>query len=122
MVCGTRHPVSRAQAAAVEHLAGVTVLYPPDTLRADPAVVAIELAVRAHDHLAAHDAALVVLLGGDTADAFIGERAAHVIGLVGTGMAYAEVQVEGERVSVVTKPGGFGKDHAVLELLSGLRP
>ena len=104
---------------AVAGLPGVSVVRPPVNLRADGAVVALELATRAHDYLAAHPCVLVVLLGGDTADAFLGERAVRIHGSVGVGMAYGTVEVDGRSVRVVSKPGGFGATNALVDLLVG---
>jgi hypothetical protein len=84
----------------------------------DPEVVALGLAVRAHDHLGAAGASTVVLLGGDTADAFLGERVVRVLGSLDTGMALGETVVDGRTITIVTKPGGFGHDRTVHDLLS----
>ena len=127
VVCGSRHPRSVAQADAVEGCADVTVVRPPAGLRADPEVVALELAGRAHDEVQRIGASLVVLLGGDTAEAFVGERPVSVLGSVGSGvrdrrgsvgMAVGIVGVGGRAVRIVTKPGGFGDDRSVLDLLT----
>lgn len=126
VVCGSRHPRSVAQADAVEGLAGVTLVRPPVGLRAAPEVVALELAGRAHDAVDRTGASLAVLLGGDTAEAFIGERPVTVLGSVrvaasrrgGAGMALGTVAVSGRTIWIVTKPGGFGDDRIVLDLLA----
>jgi len=119
VVCGSRHPVSRAQASAVTGLPGVTVLFPPEQLRADAEVVALELSVRAHDHVHAEGAAVVLLLGGDTADAFVGERAVRMLGSLAPGLAVGEVLVEDRTLTVLTKPGGFGHDRLLVDVLAG---
>jgi uncharacterized protein YgbK (DUF1537 family) len=118
VVRGSRHAASRAQAAAVALVPGVTVVEPPEGWDGDPEIVALELATRAHDLLGARRFGLVVLLGGDTADAFLGERAVHVLGSVGVGMAYGTLVVGGRALGVVTKPGGFGATNALVDLLT----
>ena len=120
VVCGSRHPVSVRQAEAVAPLPGVSVLLPPPGLHADPEVVALELAVRAHEFLAASGTATVILLGGDTADAFVGDRVVQVLGSLG-GMAFGVIELAGRRISILSKPGGFGNDHTVLDLLNDER-
>jgi uncharacterized protein YgbK (DUF1537 family) len=120
VVRGSRHEASRAQVAALHGSARVTCIEPHDDVLAgaDAEAVAVALAVRAHDHLHAHpDTVVVVLLGGDTAGAFLGDRAVHVQGSVGVGMALGEVDVDGRRLTVVTKPGGFGGTNALVDLL-----
>jgi uncharacterized protein YgbK (DUF1537 family) len=117
IVCGSRHPASRAQARAAAYLDGVEVLLPDEGVTAAPDVVALQLAVRAHDALGARGADLVVLLGGDTADAFLGRRAVSVHGSVGVGMALGTTKVDGRDVAVVTKPGGFGEADDVRQVI-----
>jgi len=117
VVCGSRHAASRAQAHAAATISGVTVLFPQDDVGSDAEVVALELAVRAHDHLHAEGAELVVLLGGDTADAFLGERPVRVVASLAAGLALGEVLIDGRTVPILTKPGGFGQDQLLVELL-----
>lgn len=122
LVRGSRHPVSRAQAKAAAGLPGVVVVEPDAEAGSDPEVVALELAVRAHDVVAATAASIVVLLGGDTADAFIGERSVRILGSLDTGVACGEMEVDGRTLTIVAKPGGFGHDLTVRDLLSRRRP
>lgn len=117
IVCGSRHPASRAQANAASSLPGVSAIYPREDLVADPDIVALELAVRAHDQSHAGLSSVVVLLGGDTADAFLGERAVRVVGSLGPGLAVGEVDLDGRTVTVLTKPGGFGHDQLLVGIL-----
>ncbi len=117
VVCASRHPASIAQIEALEGTPGVTVLTPAPGLVADPEVVALELATRAHDHLGAHRCAVVVVIGGDTADAFLGARAVEVLGSLGTGVARGRVRLGDDVVDLVTKPGGFGPPGLLVELL-----
>ena len=122
VVRGSRHPVSRAQVEAAAGLPGVVVVEPDAEAGSDPEVVALELAVRAHDVVAATAANIVVLLGGDTADAFIGERSVRLLGSLDTGVACGEMELDGRTITVVAKPGGFGHDLTVRDLLSRRRP
>ena len=117
VVCGSLHSISRSQAAAVRSHAGVTVIEAHRDGGTDREVVALELAFRAHEHLAAHRTDLVVLLGGDTADAFIGDRSVTVYGSVGVGMAFGSVAIDGRPLAIITKPGGFGATNALVDLL-----
>ena len=117
VVCGSRHPRSVAQTDAVEGRHDVAVIRPPAHLRADAEIVALELAGRAHDAVAERGASLVVLLGGDTAEAFIGQRVVRVWGSVGVGMALGTLSLGSSDITIVTKPGGFGDDRAVSDLL-----
>jgi hypothetical protein len=99
----------------------VRVLRPDGAAGGDAEVVALKLAVRTHNLVSATGAATVVLLGGDTADAFIGDRAVRMLGSLDTGVACGEISLDGRAVTIVTKPGGFGNDRTVLDLLSRRR-
>jgi len=121
VVCGSLHPTSRAQAAAVRGGSGVTVIVAPTDVGIDREVIALELAYRAHEHLATHPTELVILLGGDTADAFIGDRSVIVHGSVGVGMALGTVTIDGHSLMIITKPGGFGTTNALVTLLGTRR-
>ncbi len=118
VVCGSLHSTSRSQAAVVLGHAGVTVIEAHSDGGTDREVVALELAFRAHEYLAAHRADLVVLLGGDTADAFIGDRSVFVHGSVGVGMAFGTVTIDGRPLAIITKPGGFGATNSLVDLLA----
>jgi len=55
--------------------------------------------------------------GGDTADAFLGERPVRVVASLAAGLALGEVLIDGRTVPILTKPGGFGQDQLLVELL-----
>ena len=70
VVCGSRHPMSMAQAAAAA-TAGYRCLVPAAGESADPVALAEELGRRAATALAEHQPDAVVLFGGDTAFAVL---------------------------------------------------
>ena len=79
VVCGSLHPLARTQVAAVRDVAGVTVLSSPVPDRpsvtgpdADRAAAA--LAAAAHELLATGRFGVVVIVGGDTAAAVLGDE------------------------------------------------
>lgn len=137
VVCGSVHPMARAQIAELEHH-GVTATSLVDeltvrTLRDEGRLVlATEipfgdvdtpLAIAAVTTLARGvrelldqvDVGALVLLGGDTTAAALGDADVVVHGTVAPGTAWATV--EGLAMPVVTRAGGFGSDHALVELL-----
>jgi uncharacterized protein YgbK (DUF1537 family) len=141
VVCGSVHPLARAQLAYAE-LRGtpVTTLADDITARqlADHGAVALvteipvgdvdePLAVAAAASLARGvadlrsrvDVAALVVIGGDTAAAVFGPRPAVVHGTVALGTAWATVG--DDRLPVITRSGGFGSDAALDELLRDLR-
>jgi uncharacterized protein YgbK (DUF1537 family) len=133
VVCGSLHPAARAQVAALG-AAGWSVMADGDL----PAVrrlvlttagvvggddtraaraVAAELAQRARAHLAAHPASVVVLVGGETAAAFLGDRPMAVVGTMAPGVACSSPLADPAAPLVVTRPGGFGGPDALVDLL-----
>lgn len=134
VVCGSLHPAARAQIARLE-ADGWTVLADPAVLTEvperlvlvspmlDPGVTghgsaAMDLAGSARGALAARRWASVVVVGGDTAEALLGDEPIHVGGLLGPGMPSCAHAVAPGAV-LVTKPGGFGGPGAVAELFGG---
>lgn len=133
VVVGSAHPMARRQVTTLVAAGGVAddgtgatadapwlVLVAPDE-PGDPLAVCRALAARAlarHDRR--HDRTLV-LVGGDTADAVLGERALTVEGSLGIGVARCHL-VDDPSVTVVTKPGGFGDEGTLVRLLTAGAP
>lgn len=140
VVCGSVHPASRRQIEFAEQH-GVVATYLADDISAG--VLAREralvftseipvgdvtepMAVAAAASLARGVADLrsrvvigaIVIIGGDTAAAVLGDAAVTVHGSVDVGTAWATV--DGFEMPVVTRSGGFGSDGALVELLARL--
>jgi 4-hydroxythreonine-4-phosphate dehydrogenase len=123
VVVGSRHPVSRAQVAALASTnASVTVLSTDPGEETDPEDAASALASKAHSALAAQRFATVVLVGGDTAGAFLGDRSVHVFGSLELGVAQGVAVMDGVEVAVVAKPGAFGDETTLVRLIAEMSP
>lgn len=137
VVCGSLHPVARAQIGVVERC-GVPVVTPStlgDLLRRSdtPAIVlttdepagdvsasrarftASALADGVTRVRRAMSIGTLVVIGGDTAAAVLGDETVTVHGSVGPGTAW--VQARGLESPVITRSGGFGGDRALLDLI-----
>jgi uncharacterized protein YgbK (DUF1537 family) len=140
VVCGSVHPASRRQIEDAE-LHGVVVTYLADDISArilaeqraliftseipvgdvtEPMAVAAAAALargvtdlRSRVRLGA-----IVIIGGDTAAAVLGDAPVTVHGSVDVGTAWAEVA--GFEMPIVTRSGGFGSDQALVDLLGRL--
>lgn len=143
VVCGSVHPAARAQIEAAER-DGVPVALIADDVTAQQLrqhgelVLSTEIpvgdldepmAVAAATALAAGVDALrqyvqlgaIVIIGGDTAAAVLGDAPVSVIGSIGAGTAWSTVDRFPE--PVITRSGGFGSDRALIDLLrTTLRP
>ena len=136
IVCGSLHPLSRAQISKLE-----CVMLGPYTDRAE-AVVALRhgqdvilateptahaiadaaaeamastVATITWDWLDASGAPALIVLGGDTAAAILGDRTLRVLGSAGTAVPLC--QTEDGKLAVVTKGGGIGEEDALVRLL-----
>ncbi len=121
VVCGSRHPMSIAQAAAAS-VAGYRCLVPAAGESADPAELADELGRRAATAIAEHRPDAVVLFGGDTAFATLstlGCSSLRPIGEVLPGVPVSRCDSSG--LVVVTKAGGFGEADVVATVMERLR-
>ena len=141
VVCGSVHPAARAQLLLAEQQ-GVIVTYLADDIAgralasSDAMVLATEipigdvdepLAIAAATSLARGVADLsaqtalgaLVILGGDTAAAVLGDRTMTVHGTIGPGTPW--MTAAGFDCPVITRAGGFGSDHALMELLRSMR-
>lgn len=111
LVCGSRHPVSRAQAAAAAS-SGVDVILSPEALSPDAAAEARTLAAAA----AARGAHAFIVFGGDTALALwrrLGVQSLEPLREILPGVA---VSRSGPFI-FVTKAGGFGQPDLVARIL-----
>ncbi len=131
VVCGSLHPISRAQirsliqAGAVSagdvlpgSAAAVVVLVSSSHRRNDPTQVAAQLAATASGLIRSLRPSTLVLVGGDTAEAFIGDRSVHVAGSLGIGVAIGTIDIDGATLTVVAKPGAFGSTNTLVDLMS----
>jgi len=119
VVCGSSHPVAREQIRQlhlslpeVEIIATET---PDGELK--PAAVA-ELAARARARIEQVKPRTVVLIGGETAAAVLGDSPRTVAGFAAVGMPYSR-DTTGRGPPAVTKAGGFGGPNALVDLIRG---
>jgi uncharacterized protein YgbK (DUF1537 family) len=114
VVCGSRAPMSRAQVDAVAHRHDIVVA--PQQLT-DASTVLRTL----HDVVAARlDAvAVLVIVGGDTAAAVLGERVMVVGGTIEPGVAWSRF-ARGNGPLVLTKPGSFGDEQTLVRVLDAI--
>ena len=119
VVCGSLHPVSRAQVdvLAQRRDPSVVVVASSTDRTDDPGAVVEALAEHAHRVARTMGAATVVLLGGDTAAAFVGERIVRVAGSIGVGVALGSITIDGRDVALVAKPGAFGSANTLVDLM-----
>jgi len=117
VVCASLHPVSRAQIAYVS-MAGVDVVTSSHVRDTDPEAIAGEVAERAHRLVAVRNARSVILVGGDTAEAFIGDNVVRVFGSIDVGVSLGDAEVRGRLLRVASKPGGFGTPNTLVDLVT----
>ena len=135
IVCGSLHPLSRMQ---VSKLACLTV-GPDDSAeralaalqRGEDVILATEMttaeipdsaaesmasvvAAIAWDWIAASGAPTVIILGGDTAAAILGDRTLRVLGSADTAVPFCQAE---DGLAVVTKGGGIGEEDTLSRLL-----
>ncbi len=116
VVCASLHPVSREQIARLE-AAGVEVVASSEVRGNEPEVVATAVAERAHRRVAEMGAQSVVLVGGDTAAAFIGDHVMRVLGSLDVGVSLAEAELHGRPLRIACKNGGFGTANTLIDLV-----
>ena len=117
VVCASLHPVSRQQIARVAG-AGIEVVTSSELRGSEPDAVAAEVAGRAHRRVDEIQARTVILVGGDTAEAFIGDSVVRVFGSIDVGVSVGDAEIRGRRLRVVSKPGGFGTPNTLLDLVT----
>ena len=114
VVCGSRQPMARAQVAAVSPLHRV-VLSPHDLTYSSSVLRA--LADEVDSRL--HDTGVLVVVGGDTAAAVLGDRAMVVGGTLEVGVAWSRF-ADGSGPLVLTKPGSFGDEFTIARVLASI--
>ena len=127
VVSASLHPAARRQLARLvtssDELDRVAVVVSPPSGRAvDPAsatLASVEVAERARRYLARHPGAPLVVVGGDTAAAVLGDSGVMVHGMLAPGTPWGTVLAPGEPL-VVTRSGGFGGDDSLVELVRSL--
>lgn len=136
IVCGSLHPLSRAQISKLEcpdvrpggdrqqALAALargedvllaTELTSDEIADAEAESMASSVATTTWDLIATSGAPTLIVLGGDTAAAILGERTLHVLGSADT--AVPVCQTDDRRLTVVTKGGGIGVEDTLARLL-----
>jgi len=115
-VCASLHPASRQQMAALS-VAGVDVVMSPDVRGGDAEAIAFEVAGHAHRLVGELGARSVILVGGDTAAAFIGDVPVAVLGSIGVGISLGEARFGPRRLRLASKPGGFGTPNTLVDLV-----
>jgi len=111
VVCGSLHPVSQRQARQAKELPNVRVLIEH---RSGPAIAALR-----EERFDA-----VAIFGGDTAYGILSELGCTEvmpIGEVVPGVPVSTIFTDGDRLTLITKAGGFGEDGVVAEILDALR-
>jgi 4-hydroxythreonine-4-phosphate dehydrogenase len=119
VVSASRHPTALVQLTELAAL-GVTVVRPAADARIDDADgVLSRLADDVHRHLSADASiATLVVVGGDTAAAVIGDAIVTVEGSLGVGVAVGRIDLPGRHtLRLVTKPGGFGAPGTLVDVL-----
>ena len=118
VICGSANPVSREQVARLAAVApGVEILAAPDAEGPLHADVARELAAEARTRAAVVQPATIVVIGGDTAAAFLGDAPRLAGGSVAPGLPWSRDENGGGPL-VITKAGGFGDADTLVRLLS----
>ena len=93
----------------------------PSSAVVDPTAaerVATELATDAAALIATERFGALLIIGGDTAAAVLGDSPRIVGGTVAPGMPWSR-RVDGDGLLVITKAGGFGGPSTLVELLFG---
>ena len=115
-VCASLHPVSRAQTARLAE-AGIDVVTSSEVRTRDSGAVAVEVAGRGRQLVASRQARSVILVGGDTAEAFIGDGVVRVFGSITVGVSLGEADIDGVMLRLACKPGGFGTSNTLVNLV-----
>ena len=117
VVCASLHPVSRVQIEMVA-AAGIDVVTSSELRRDDSELVARDVAERARQIVSARQARSVILVGGDTAEAFIGDSVVRVFGSIDAGVSLGDAEIGGRTLRIAGKPGGFGTANTLVDLVT----
>jgi len=119
IVCGSANPVAIAQIERVRvALPGVRLFATPPVNGVLSIDAAHALGVKAREALVERPAEVLVIVGGDTAAALLGDAPRSACGMAAPGMPWS-LDINGEGPVVVTKAGGFGDPDALVRLLNG---
>jgi 4-hydroxythreonine-4-phosphate dehydrogenase len=126
VVCGSLHAMAREQLDALGEPPGVTVLRSPPPAGpavddAEAAEVARGLGAAARAVLGSRPVGVLVVIGGDTAAAVLGDEPLLVGGTLAPGVPWSR-RADGSGPLVITKAGGFGRRDTLVDLLAGRRP
>ena len=121
VVCGSLHPTARAQIRLLD-AASVSVLATPMPLQlpvspSDAERSARELAVAVRDRLVGGGVGTLVVIGGDTAAAVLGDETMRVGGVVGVGMPWMRL-ASGRGPLVITRAGSFGDEGSLAAMIA----
>jgi D-threonate/D-erythronate kinase len=122
VVCGSLHPAARRQLEALRQdpmSTDVEIIVSDENdgrtiTENDANAVAAQLADAVSRIPARREFATIVILGGDSASAILGDSPRRIHGTVGPGMPWTL----DENTVIVTRPGGFGSDRSLIELFS----
>ncbi len=127
VVCGSLHPRARAQLdrLAQERMEAVTVVASPEpaarpVIETEALAAASRLAGYTRRLIDSTRPAAVVVIGGDTAAALLGDGPRIVGGTVVPGAPWSR-PLDGRGPLVVTRAGSFGVGDALVELIARLR-
>ncbi len=132
VVCGSRHPRSREQAAravaaglpVLPAMAPWTVAATADASDGAEEEVSSRIAAVVCEHLRHQPVDALVIFGGDTARAVLRElevTAVEPIGELLPGIPVSVIHAGGRRTILVTKAGGFGDVGVVEQIIESLR-
>lgn len=120
VVCGSLHPMARRQLAVLSSEAPnveIIAFEPPVhamVTATQARVTAALLAEATHRARSNTTFASVVIIGGDTAAAILGDHERIIEGTIGPGLPWS---IEGDSL-VVTRPGGFGSERSLIDVFS----
>ncbi len=135
IVCGSLHPLSRMQVSKLDCLTvgpddsaeparaalqrGEDVILATKVTTAEIGATAAEsmasvVAATTWDWIAASSTPTLVILGGDTAAAILGDRTLRVLGSAHTAVPFSQTE---EGLAVITKGGGIGEEETLARLL-----
>ena len=60
----------------------------------------------------------MILVGGDTAEAFLGDTVVRVFGSIDVGVSLGEAELAGTTLRLACKPGGFGTPNTLVDLVT----
>jgi uncharacterized protein YgbK (DUF1537 family) len=128
VACGSLHAVARRQVGVLvcssDPLDQVAVALTPHVARGDSVgdgaaeAAASELAARVDVALAARPEWALLVLGGDTAAALLGDAVVEVHGTLAAGTPWGVHTATGRLVA--TRSGGFGSDAALVDMVAAL--